>query len=161
MSSKEDLLRQLSVKKLRELAHENKVLLVREDPWSFSTKKIPAKNKEQILEILHNSRKVSKKKVEEKVFGASRKKTPTKGKDDVPKRKRLAKAQKTLILKSQNFKCAKCGCDISKITPHYDHRIPIAMGGSDTITNIQALCGTCHTEKSKFDKLEISRARRR
>lgn len=76
-------------------------------------------------------------------------------------RKGLAKAQKTLILRSQHFKCAMCKTDISKISPHFDHRIPIAMGGSDTITNIQALCGTCHTEKTKFDKLEISRARKR
>ena len=78
-----------------------------------------------------------------------------------PKRKRLAKAQKNMILKSQNFKCAMCGCDISKITPHYDHRIPLAIGGSNNITNIQALCGTCHTEKSKYDKLEIARSKSR
>ena len=157
MSSKEDLLRQLSVKKLRELAQENRVLLVYE-VWLEG--KRPAKTKDEIIEILNQSRKVSKKKVEDRVFGTSRKKTSTKGKDDKPKRKRLAKAQKTLILKSQNFKCTMCKTDISKITPHYDHRIPLAMGGSDTVTNIQALCGTCHTEKSKFDKLEISRARR-
>lgn len=54
-----------------------------------------------------------------------------------------------------------CRKDISKITPHYDHRIPLAIGGSDTITNIQALCATCHAEKTKFDRLEISRARRK
>ena len=157
MSSKEDLLRQLSIKKLRELAQENRVLLVYEG-WLGD--KRPASTKDEIIYVLNQSRKVSKKKVENKVFGTSRK-TPTKGGKGEPKRKRLAKAQKTLILKSQHFKCAKCGCDISKITPHYDHRIPLAMGGSDTLTNIQALCGTCHTEKSKFDKLEISRAKRR
>jgi len=158
MSSKEDFLRQLSVKKLRELAQENRVLLVYEG-W-FGEKR-PAKTKDEIIDVLNQSRKVSKKKVENKIFGTSRKKKSTKGEKDGPKRKRLAKAQKTLILKSQHFKCAKCGCDISKITPHYDHRIPLAMGGSDTLTNIQALCGTCHTEKSKFDKLEISRAKQR
>jgi len=158
MSSKEDLLRQLSVKKLRELAKENRVVLVYEDFLGF---KNPAKTKKEIIAALNQSRRVSKKKVENRIFGTSEKKTPTKGKEGKSKRKRLAKAQKTLILKSQHFKCAKCGRDISKITPHYDHRIPLAMGGSDTLTNIQALCGTCHTEKDKFDKLEISRAKRR
>ena len=158
MSSKEDLLRQLSVNKLRELAQENRVLLVYEG-WLGD--KRPAKTKDEIIDVLNQSRKISKKKVENKVFGTSGKKTPTKGKEDGPKRTRLAKAQETLILKSQHFKCTRCGCDISKITPHYDHRIPLAMGGSDTLTNIQALCGTCHTEKDKFDKLEISRAKQR
>lgn len=157
MSSKEDLLRQLSVKQLRELAQENRVLLVYED-WLGG--KYTATTKDEIIEVLNQSRKVSKKKVENKVFGTTRK-TPIKGKDDVPKRTRLAKAQQTMILKSQHFKCARCKCDISKITPHFDHRIPLAMGGSDTLTNIQALCGTCHTEKTAFDKLEISRAKRR
>ena len=157
MSSKEDLLRQLSLKKLKELAQENRVVLVYEG-WLGD--KRPATTKDEIIDVLNRSRKVSKKKVENKVFGTTRK-TPTKGKDDVPKRTRLAKAQKTMILKSQNFKCAKCGCDISKITPHYDHWIPLAISGSHTITNIQALCGTCHTEKTAFDKLEISRAKQR
>ena len=158
MSSKEDLLNQLSLKKLRELAQENRVALIYEDWLGY---KRPAKTKDELIDILNRSRKVSKKKVESKVFGTSGKKTPTKGKEDKPKRQKLAKAQETMILKSQNYKCARCKCDISKITPHFDHRIPLAMGGSDTITNIQALCGTCHTEKTKFDKLEISRSKRR
>ena len=158
MPTKEDLLRQLSVRKLRELAHDNKVLLIYENPWVFGREKIPAKSKEEIIEVLNKSRKVSKKKVEEKVFGSTKKTSSRKS--DTPKRKRLAKAQKNMILKSQDFKCAKCGRDISKITPHYDHRIPLAIGGSDTLTNIQALCGTCHTEKSKYDKLEIARSKR-
>ena len=77
MSSKEDLLNSLSVKQLKELAKENKVLLVREDPWSFSSKKNPAKNKGEIIEILNDSRKVSKKEVEAKVFGTQKKKIYT------------------------------------------------------------------------------------
>lgn len=160
MPSKEDLLKQLSVKKLRELAKENRVLLLREDPWSFSSKKIPAKTKNEIIEVLNKSRKVSKKKVEDMVFGKTKKTSSGASSRTKPKRKRLSKAEKTMILKSQNFKCAMCKRDISKITPHFDHRIPLAIGGSDTITNIQALCGTCHTEKSKFDKLEIARSKR-
>jgi 5-methylcytosine-specific restriction endonuclease McrA len=158
MSSKEDLLRQLSIKKLRELAQENRVVLLYEN-WLGG--KYTATTKDEIIDVLNRSRKVSKKKVENKVFGTSGKKISTKGKEDVLKRTRLAKAQKTMILKSQNFKCAKCRCDISKITPHFDHRIPLAIGGSHTLTNIQALCGTCHTEKTAFDKLEISRAKQR
>jgi len=159
MPSKEQLLQQLSVRKLKVLAKENRVLLVVEG--FFNDYK--ATEKSEIIEILNKSRKVSKKKVEDVVFGSSKKTTSRKGKSTkttAPKRRRLAKAEKTLILKSQNFKCADCKNDISKITPHYDHRIPLGIGGSDTITNIQALCGSCHTEKTKKDRLEISRANR-
>jgi len=42
-----------------------------------------------------------------------------------PKRKRLAKASKTLILNSQHHKCADCKTDISKLPVNYDHRIPL------------------------------------
>ena len=77
------------------------------------------------------------------------------------KRVKLAKAQQTLILKSQHYKCALCKEDISKITPEFDHRIPLALGGSEGLTNIQALCPNCHREKTAKDQLEISRARRK
>jgi len=159
MPTKKALLQQLSVRKLKAIAKENRVILVVEHFWENYT----ATEKWEIVEILNKSRKVSKKKVEDVVFSSSKRTTSRKGKSSKatkPKRRRLAKAEKTLILKSQNFKCADCKRDISKITPHYDHRIPLGMGGSDTITNIQALCGTCHTEKTKKDRLEISRANR-
>lgn len=76
MSSKEDLLYALSVKKLRELAKENRVLLITKSIfWGDS----PATLKEDIIEILLKSRKVSKKKVEHKVFETSKnKKSSTK-----------------------------------------------------------------------------------
>jgi hypothetical protein len=77
------------------------------------------------------------------------------------KRKRLAKASKTLILNSQQYRCAMCKTDISKLPNHFDHRIPLAMGGSDEIENIQALCPNCHATKSQRDSLAISRARNR
>jgi len=76
------------------------------------------------------------------------------------KRPKLAKAQQTLILKSQDYKCALCKCDISKITPDFDHRIPLALRGSNALTNIQALCPNCHREKTAKDSLEIARSKR-
>lgn len=73
------------------------------------------------------------------------------------KRKRLAKASRTLILKSQQFNCAECKTDISKLpVVHFDHRIPLAMGGSNEDTNRQALCPTCHAYKTQKDAREIS-----
>jgi len=80
--------------------------------------------------------------------------------DKKVRRKRLAKAQKNLILRSQHHKCALCQTDISKLPVHYDHRIPLAIGGSDEIENIQALCPNCHALKSQRDSLAISRAKK-
>jgi len=152
MPSKEELLNALSVKKLRELAKENNVSLKNE--WLFGNEQLTRKS--DIVERLSEIRKITKKKINDKMKSPSKsKRTST----TTPKRRRLAKAEKTLILKSQHFECAICKKDISKITPHYDHRIPLAMGGSDTITNIQALCGDCHTTKTARDKLEIARAK--
>lgn len=86
MSSKEDLLRTLSVKKLRDLAHENRVLFVYET-WLMGKQK--ATTKDEIIDVLNESRKVSKKKVEEKVFGA-KKKTSSKESSSGTKPKRAS-----------------------------------------------------------------------
>ena len=64
MPSKEALLTQLSVRKLKQLAKENRVSLVVEHFWENYT----ATEKYEIVEILNKSRKVSKKKVEDMVL---------------------------------------------------------------------------------------------
>ena len=76
------------------------------------------------------------------------------------RRKSLRKAEKTMILDSQHHKCADCKMDISKMSQHFDHRIPLALGGSNDLTNIQALCPNCHARKSQRDQLAIAKARR-
>ncbi len=76
------------------------------------------------------------------------------------KRKSLSKAEKTMILDSQRHNCADCKMDISKMPQHFDHRIPLALHGSNDLTNIQALCPNCHAIKTQRDALAISKARR-
>lgn len=48
--------------------------------------------------------------------------------------------------------CAQCSL---KITPgkrwDLDHVIPLSLGGSNDVTNLQVLCQACHTQKSKSD----------
>ena len=65
MSSKWDLLNSLTVKQLRELAQENRIPLIREGLLSSG----PAKSKYDIVEILDASRKISDKKIKDKMFG--------------------------------------------------------------------------------------------
>ncbi len=77
-----------------------------------------------------------------------------------PRRKSLRKAEKTMILESQHYQCAGCKMDISTMPQHFDHRIPLALGGSNDLTNIQAMCPNCHAKKSQRDALAIAKARR-
>lgn len=49
--------------------------------------------------------------------------------------------------------CAACNKDISGLVAaqpdkHFDHMIPLALGGLNDITNIQLLCEKCNLEKS-------------
>ena len=75
------------------------------------------------------------------------------------KRTSLRRAEKNMILDSQHHKCADCKMDISKMPKHFDHRIPLALSGSNDLTNIQALCPNCHARKSQRDALAIAKAR--
>jgi hypothetical protein len=56
--------------------------------------------------------------------------------------------------------CAQCGKDISGLVgaqpnKHFDHMVPLAVGGLNDITNIQLLCGPCNQQKSA-NKWQVS-----
>jgi len=48
------------------------------------------------------------------------------------------------------YKCKACGKTISRKNPrevHIDHIIPQKVGGTNAITNLQALCARCNIRK--------------
>jgi 5-methylcytosine-specific restriction endonuclease McrA len=45
-------------------------------------------------------------------------------------------------------KCVQCGAAEDL---HYDHKIPWSRGGTNTINNIQLLCGRCNRRKGADD----------
>ena len=52
---------------------------------------------------------------------------------------------------SQKWRCNMCG-DLLKSTFQLDHRIPLHKGGSNDVSNFQALCCECHAKKTQEEK---------
>ncbi|UCD14584.1 MAG: HNH endonuclease [Thermoplasmatales archaeon] len=40
---------------------------------------------------------------------------------------------------------------------HFDHIRPLAMKGKNILSNIQALCATCHQAKTREDRVRIKK----
>jgi 5-methylcytosine-specific restriction endonuclease McrA len=59
----------------------------------------------------------------------------------------------TLYVK-QYGKCANCFAAISSNTWHKDHSVPLSMGGTNTIENMQLLCRPCN--RSKYNKMPLA-----
>ena len=47
----------------------------------------------------------------------------------------------------QHFKCNLCHRELDE-TWETDHKVPLWMGGSNEISNLQSLCRSCHISKS-------------
>jgi len=71
------------------------------------------------------------------------------------KRSSIPEAVKFEVLNRQNLRCAMCGRFLRIY--EFDHVVPIALGGTSDVNNIQALCPECHRLKTKFDRLLMSR----
>jgi 5-methylcytosine-specific restriction endonuclease McrA len=63
------------------------------------------------------------------------------------KRKKLPENTRLSIYKNYDFKCAICRVDLTLVTPHIDHIVPLAKGGKDVLSNLQPLCGPCNLKK--------------
>ena len=84
-----------------------------------------------------------------------------KGKNDKKikeiKRPSIPEAVKFEVLNRQNHQCAMCGKFLRIY--EFDHVVPVALGGTSDVNNVQALCPECHSFKTKFDRLLISRVK--
>jgi len=57
-----------------------------------------------------------------------------------------------VLYKKQNGKCVCCNAKLGT-NFHRDHIMPLALGGSNTIANIQLLCPTCNGRKGAKDPI--------
>ena len=62
-------------------------------------------------------------------------------------RRVVNKTKKKYVASQQNWKCKNCDEQLS-YTFEIDHRIPLENGGSNHVTNLDALCVGCHKEKT-------------
>jgi 5-methylcytosine-specific restriction endonuclease McrA len=56
-------------------------------------------------------------------------------------------------------RCESCGVPTPPGSGSVDHRLPVALGGSTTMANLQLLCDECERAKTKLD-LELARRAR-
>lgn len=59
------------------------------------------------------------------------------------------------VLKRAGYRCELCGAHEGQAALHIDHIVPRAKGGSDEISNFQALCVTCNTNKRDRDDTDF------
>jgi hypothetical protein len=59
--------------------------------------------------------------------------------------RRIPQAVRQEVFLRDGGRCVQCGADYPI---HYDHILPFSRGGSNTVENIQILCGPCNLRKS-------------
>ena len=78
------------------------------------------------------------------------------------KRKRRTGAQRLAILEAHGFKCYLSGAIIDPVKDRWEieHRIPLAMGGTDDDENCYPALADAHLKKTVEDLSKIAKAKR-
>jgi hypothetical protein len=68
------------------------------------------------------------------------------GHDEPPRSRRepIPREVRRAVFERDGGQCVQCG---SNFDLQYDHVLPIALGGANTVENLQLLCGQCNREK--------------
>ena len=64
----------------------------------------------------------------------------------------VSEKTKKIVAGGQSWKCAMC-YDILPPTYEVDHIMRLEFGGSNDISNLQALCPNCHRKKTMLEKM--------
>ncbi len=63
------------------------------------------------------------------------------------------------VLKAAKFRCELCGVSADECALEVDHIVPRSKGGSDEMTNLQALCYVCNAMKGNRDNTNFDAVR--
>jgi len=64
----------------------------------------------------------------------------------------VSESKKKFVASQQKWLCKRCG-ETLNASYEVDHRIPLYKGGTNDISNLEALCRNCHGQKTLMDKL--------
>jgi len=72
--------------------------------------------------------------------------------DQTSNRRLFSEFEKQSIASSYDYKCNICRSDLVEREFDIDHKLPIALGGKNSVENLQPLCKTCHKNKTSKEK---------
>jgi 5-methylcytosine-specific restriction enzyme A len=73
-------------------------------------------------------------------------------------KRRLSRKAKDAVIERYGGRCARCGT--GGVELHVDHVIPIWTSGREDDANLQPLCKTCHSAKTRTDVRTIAKIKR-
>lgn len=72
------------------------------------------------------------------------------------KRKSIPESYKRQIAASQKWQCRICH-ELLEAFYHCDHIVPLSLGGSNALNNLQIICLLCHSRKSADEAIARNR----
>lgn len=77
------------------------------------------------------------------------------------KRRKFSPKAKAEVRARQDDLCPYCTRSLATGRVEYDHVLPLALGGADDATNLQAVHSSCHSIfKTSLDRAQITKATR-
>lgn len=74
-------------------------------------------------------------------------------------RRAIPRAVKRAVFERSNMQCEAEGCE--RVGRELEHRIPVALGGENTVENLWLACVECHREKTSAEDMpRIAKAKR-
>ena len=74
------------------------------------------------------------------------------------KRKAIPSALRRAVIAAAAGKCQACAEPTDEF--EVDHYVPVALGGTNDLSNLQALCLPCHKVKTRKDVKDIAKVNR-
>lgn len=74
--------------------------------------------------------------------------------DALATRRAVAESTKKRVAASQRWQCSACK-ELLPSTFQVDHIMPLAVGGSNEVSNLTAMCPGCHAEKTQDEHVRV------